>query len=111
MADIIVMPTTTSTSITNTNFCIPVNETSLLTPFCAISPHCMVSSRSKIQIQIALETIYEEEESEDDDEMEKNYETFVTSSPLFFTKHAAIARCSFKIKGHLMSFGHKFRCA
>ncbi|CAL0329755.1 unnamed protein product [Lupinus luteus] len=99
MVDIIVMPTTTSTSITNTNIYPPVNETSPLTPFCAIFPHCLVLSRSKILIQIALETIYEEVESKDGDEMEKNSETFVTSSPLIFTKHAAIARCSFKIKG------------
>ncbi|KAE9601080.1 hypothetical protein Lal_00024038 [Lupinus albus] len=113
MADTIVMPTTTYTSITNANICPSINETSPLTPFCAISPHCMVSVRFKIQIQIALETIYEEEEYEDDDdEMEKNSdEMFVPSSPLIFTKHAAITTCSFKIKGHLMPFGHKFPCA
>lgn len=111
MADIIVMPPTTSTAITNTNMCPSNNETSLLTPFCAVAPHCLVPV-AKIQIQITLETIYEEEDGDDEDDgMEKSSETFASSTPLVFPKQAAKATCYFEITGPLVSFGHNFQCA
>jgi len=52
MANITVMPSTNT-------------QTSLLTPFCAVSPHSL-GSATKLHIQITLETIYEEEDDEKD---------------------------------------------
>lgn len=85
--NVIVMPPTISIAITNTTLCQSNTETSTLTPFCALAPHCLVPAVSKIQIQITLETIYEEEEEDenedddDDDETEQSFETSAPSSP------------------------------
>jgi len=59
------------------------NITSLLTPFCAVSPHSLATV-TKLQIQITLETIYEEE----DDEKETKLETPATPSATTVLPHA-----------------------
>ncbi|ESW10471.1 hypothetical protein PHAVU_009G212600 [Phaseolus vulgaris] len=59
--------------LTNSRF---INH-SLLTPFCAVSPHSLATAATKLQIQITLETIYEEE----DDEKETRLETSASPSP------------------------------
>ncbi|KAK7354447.1 hypothetical protein VNO80_19911 [Phaseolus coccineus] len=68
--------------LTNSRFIIPhitssITQTSLLTPFCAVSPHSLATAATKLQIQITLETIYEEE----DDEKETRLETPASPSP------------------------------
>ncbi|KAK7359449.1 hypothetical protein VNO77_01409 [Canavalia gladiata] len=100
---------TETSSITATTLRLSNTETSSLTPFCAIAPQLVPVS--KIQIQITLETIYEEdEEEEDDDEIEQSSETPASSSPpLIFSIKAAT--CSFQITGSLLLFGHNYQCA
>ncbi|KAK7411686.1 hypothetical protein VNO78_03122 [Psophocarpus tetragonolobus] len=77
MANIIVMPSisTSSKIIPNITIYPPITQTSMLTPFCALAPNYL-ATLTKIQIQITLETIYEEE-----DEKEASFETPTTSSP------------------------------
>ncbi|KAL2327421.1 hypothetical protein Fmac_020848 [Flemingia macrophylla] len=61
--------------IPNITMCPSITGTSLLTPFCAVAPHYLVTA-TKIQIQITLETIYE-----DEDEKETNFKAPASSSP------------------------------
>ncbi|RDX87320.1 hypothetical protein CR513_31222, partial [Mucuna pruriens] len=75
MANIVVMPFTSSRVIPTITTYPSITETSFLTPFCAVAPHYLLAA-TKIQIQITLETIYEEE-----DEKETSFETPASSSP------------------------------
>lgn len=115
MTNIIVLPPMNSIAMCPSNN----TETSpvLLTPFCAVAPHCLVLV-SKIRIQITLETIYEEEEEEEgleDGDDEKIMETPASSSstvPVLVPRQAATCS-SFGITGHVAnSFGHNnYQCA
>ncbi|CAJ1935678.1 unnamed protein product [Sphenostylis stenocarpa] len=107
MDNINVLPRISSTTISNTETSSP------LTPFSAVASHFMVPF-SKIQVQITLETIYEEEEEEDENETEKSSDSDMptSSSPPILPIQAAA--CSFEMTGFflfLVSFGYNYQRA
>lgn len=78
-----------------------VDATSPLTPLSAVAPPCFLPI-SRLQIQVTLETIFEEETSEQETEASS------TSSAMFSAKKSA---CFLEMKMALPPYHNNCRCA